>query len=151
MKTSVVNDGFRVRPDFNRLGSENEPTKVRLPKLPTPSFMPSCGINLSLRRKDWKLSYNGQGADKVRLYPDRSGRYRICGPEASVYVYNEGKEDHAVVFAQLTNGDGTFLMGREPIWISNGAISKARLHRRQERWYAGHCPPVCFKERINGR
>ena len=38
----------------------------------------------------------------------------FAGPEASVYVYNEGKEDNSVVFAQLTNGDGTFLMGREP-------------------------------------
>jgi NitT/TauT family transport system substrate-binding protein len=38
----------------------------------------------------------------------------FAGPEASVYVYNEGKEDHSVVFAQLTNGDGTFLMGRKP-------------------------------------
>ncbi|MCB8814426.1 ABC transporter substrate-binding protein [Desulfosporosinus shakirovi] len=58
---------------------------------------------------------NGQGADKV-MTAVLSGQADIgfAGPEASVYVYNEGKEDNSVVFAQLTNGDGTFLMGRTP-------------------------------------
>jgi len=58
---------------------------------------------------------NGQGADKV-MTAVLSGQVDIglAGPEASVYVYNEGKEDNSVVFAQLTNGDGTFLMGRTP-------------------------------------
>ncbi|WP_052090765.1 ABC transporter substrate-binding protein [Desulfosporosinus sp. HMP52] len=58
---------------------------------------------------------NGQGADKV-MTAVLSGQVDIgfAGPEASVYVHNEGKEDNSVVFAQLTNGDGTFLMGREP-------------------------------------
>lgn len=58
---------------------------------------------------------NGQGADKV-MTAVLSGQADIglAGPEASVYVYNEGKEDYGVVFAQLTNGDGTFLMGRNP-------------------------------------
>lgn len=36
----------------------------------------------------------------------------FAGPEASIYVYNEGKEDYAVVFAQLTKRDGSFLVGR---------------------------------------
>jgi len=58
---------------------------------------------------------NGQGADKV-MTAVLTGQADIglAGPEASVYVYNEGKEDYSVVFAQLTNGDGTFLMGRQP-------------------------------------
>ena len=58
---------------------------------------------------------NGAGADKV-MTGVLSGQVDIglAGPEASVYVYNEGKEDNSVVFAQLTNGDGTFLMGRKP-------------------------------------
>jgi len=58
---------------------------------------------------------NGQGADKV-MTAVLTGQADIgfAGPEASVYVYNEGKEDNSIVFAQLTNGDGTFLMGRKP-------------------------------------
>ncbi|MEQ8200456.1 MAG: ABC transporter substrate-binding protein [Syntrophomonadaceae bacterium] len=58
---------------------------------------------------------NGQGADKV-MTAVLTGQADIglAGPEASVYVYNEGKADYSVVFAQLTNGDGTFLMGRQP-------------------------------------
>ena len=38
----------------------------------------------------------------------------FSGPEACIYVYNEGKEDYSVVFAQLTKRDGSFLVAREP-------------------------------------
>lgn len=57
--------------------------------------------------------YNGEGADKV-MTAVLSGDMDIgfCGPESSVYVYNEGKEDYCQVFAQLTKRDGSFLMGR---------------------------------------
>ena len=37
------------------------------------------------------------------------------GPEASVYVYNNGQENYAINFAQLTQKDGSFLLGREKI------------------------------------
>lgn len=58
---------------------------------------------------------NGQGADKV-MTAVLAGQADIgfSGPEAAIYVYNEGKEDFAVVFAQLTKRDGSFLVGREP-------------------------------------
>lgn len=57
---------------------------------------------------------NGQGADKV-MTAVLSGQVDIgfSGPEACIYVYNEGKEDYAVVFAQLTKRDGSFLVGRK--------------------------------------
>ncbi|WP_312644255.1 ABC transporter substrate-binding protein [Hydrogenoanaerobacterium sp.] len=58
---------------------------------------------------------NGQGADKV-MSAVLSNNIDIgfAGPEASIYVYNEGKEDHTQVFAQLTQRDGSFLVAREP-------------------------------------
>ncbi|WHH56815.1 ABC transporter substrate-binding protein [Petroclostridium sp. X23] len=58
---------------------------------------------------------NGGGADKV-MTALLSGQADIgfMGPEATLYVYNEGKEDHAVNFAQLTKRDGSFLLAREP-------------------------------------
>ena len=36
----------------------------------------------------------------------------FAGPEASIYIYNEGKEDYTQVFAQLTKRDGAFLVSR---------------------------------------
>ena len=56
----------------------------------------------------------GEGADSV-MSAVLSGNIDIgfAGPEASVYVYNEGKEDYTQVFAQMTQRDGSFLMGRE--------------------------------------
>lgn len=55
----------------------------------------------------------GQGADNV-MTAVLAGQCDIgfCGPEASIYVYNEGKEDYVQVFAQLTKKDGSFLVSR---------------------------------------
>ena len=36
----------------------------------------------------------------------------MLGPEAAIYVYNEGKEDYIEVFAQMTKRDGSFLVSR---------------------------------------
>lgn len=55
----------------------------------------------------------GQGADTV-MTSVLSNQVDIgfAGPEASIYVYNEGKEDHTEVFAQLTKRDGSFLVSK---------------------------------------
>lgn len=56
----------------------------------------------------------GGGADKV-MTAMLSGEAEIgfMGAEASIYVYNEGRDNYAINFAQLTQRDGTFLVGRE--------------------------------------
>lgn len=56
---------------------------------------------------------NGGGADKC-MTAIISGQADIglMGPEAAIYVYNEGREDYPVIFAQLTKKDGSFLMSR---------------------------------------
>ncbi|MBZ2175582.1 ABC transporter substrate-binding protein [Schnuerera sp. xch1] len=58
---------------------------------------------------------DGKGADKV-MAALLSGEADIgfMGPEASIYVYNEGRGNYAINFAQLTQRDGSFLVGREP-------------------------------------
>lgn len=65
------------------------------------------GLNIDL--------INGQGADKV-MTAVLSDQVNIgfSGPEAAIYVYNEGKEDYPRVFAQMTKRDGAFIVGREP-------------------------------------
>lgn len=59
---------------------------------------------------------NLQGADKVMsaLISDEI-QVGLMGPEASVYVANQELEDYAINFAQLTQRDGSFLVGREPM------------------------------------
>ena len=56
----------------------------------------------------------GQGADKVMtaVLANQSD-IGFAGPEASIYVYNEGKEDYTQVFAQMTQKDGSFLVSKE--------------------------------------
>ena len=59
---------------------------------------------------------NGGGADNV-MTAVLSNQVDIgfAGPEAAIYVYNEGAEDYAEVFAQLTKRDGSMLVAREKI------------------------------------
>lgn len=54
-----------------------------------------------------------QGSDKVMtaVLANQSD-IGLAGPETSIYVYNEGKEDYTKVFAQLTKRDGSFLVSK---------------------------------------
>ena len=56
---------------------------------------------------------NGGGADKV-MTSVLTGEVHVglAGPEACIYVLLEGREDAPRIFAQLTNCDGAFLVGR---------------------------------------
>lgn len=56
---------------------------------------------------------NGGGADKtMTAVISNQADIGFCGPEAAIYVYNEGRKDYPKVFAQLTTMDGSFLIGR---------------------------------------
>jgi NitT/TauT family transport system substrate-binding protein len=56
------------------------------------------------------------GADKVMsALLSRDVQIGLCGPEAGVFVYLNGQEDHAISFAQLTQRDGSFLVSRVEI------------------------------------
>ena len=68
-------------------------------------FFSEEGLNVELT--------TGQGADNV-MTAVLSNQCDIgfCGPEAAIYVYNQGKEDYVEVFAQLTKRDGSFLVSK---------------------------------------
>ena len=69
------------------------------------NFFEDYGIEIELT--------TGQGADAV-MTSILSNQCDIgfAGLEASIYVYNAGKEDYTEVFAQMTKKDGTFLVAR---------------------------------------
>lgn len=56
---------------------------------------------------------NSAGADKVMTAVlSNDVQIGFAGPEASIYIYNEGSSDYAQVFAQVTKRDGSFLVSR---------------------------------------
>jgi len=58
---------------------------------------------------------NGGGADKtMAAVLSGSADIGFCGPEAVIYTHIGGSEDAPKVFGQLTNRDGSFLVGRNP-------------------------------------
>lgn len=97
---------------------ESELTKVKLCEVTHSIFYAPqyAAINLGFFEEEnieIELS-NGQGADKVMAAVlSNDIDIGFAGPEAAIYVYNEGKEDYPKVFAQLTKRDGSFLVGRE--------------------------------------
>jgi NitT/TauT family transport system substrate-binding protein len=55
---------------------------------------------------------NGNGADKtMTALVSGNADIGFMGSEASIYIYNEGAEDYAINFAQLTQRAGNFLVG----------------------------------------
>lgn len=59
---------------------------------------------------------NGGGADKcMSALVSNSADIALMGPEATIYVAEQGKKDMPVVFGQLTKRDGSFIIGRENI------------------------------------
>ncbi|MDD3570438.1 MAG: ABC transporter substrate-binding protein [Lachnospiraceae bacterium] len=56
----------------------------------------------------------GQGADKsMTALLSNSADIALLGTEAGLYVYNEGRENYAMSFAQLTQRAGNFLVSRK--------------------------------------
>ena len=98
-------------------GGSSETTVVRLNEVTHSVFYAPQYVAMSLGFfADEGLTIeltNGGGADKV-MTSVVSGQSDIglAGPESCIYVYNQGKEDYPVIFAQLTKRDGAFLVGR---------------------------------------
>lgn len=59
---------------------------------------------------------NANGADKVTAaLLSNDVQIGLQGPEPTIYLYNNNKENYLVNFAQLTQTDGSFIFGRENI------------------------------------
>ena len=90
---------------------------------------------------------NGGGADKVMTAVlSNSAQIGLMGPESSLYVYNQGKTDYPIVFGQLTQKDGSFLVSRvdEPNFKWEDLKGKGILAGRP-----GGVPMMTFEYLVN--
>ncbi|PWM74484.1 MAG: hypothetical protein DBX59_03605 [Bacillota bacterium] len=90
---------------------------------------------------------NGGGADKVMTAVlSNSAQIGLMGPESSLYVYNQGKTDYPIVFGQLTQKDGSFLVSRvdEPNFKWEDLRGKGILAGRP-----GGVPMMTFEYLVN--
>lgn len=97
--------------------SEDELTTIRLSEVTRSVFYAPQYVAIELGFfEDEGISIElvtSDGADNVMVaLLSGAADIGLSGPEAAIYVYNEGRDDHAVVFAGLTNRDGNFLIGR---------------------------------------
>lgn len=103
-----------------RSKSSEDKTKVRLNEVTrsvfyapmyiaiSQGFFDENGIEIDLQ--------TGQGADKVmQAVLSDSADIGFCGPEQVIYINNQGRDDYPILFGQLTQKDGSFLVGRNAI------------------------------------
>lgn len=70
-------------------------------------YFDEAGIEITLT--------NAGGADKVMTaIASGAADIGLMGPEATIYCHVEGQRNYPVIFGQLTNCDGSFLIGRKP-------------------------------------
>lgn len=56
----------------------------------------------------------GQGADKtMQQVLSKNADIGFCGPEQVIYIFNQKRDDYPVIFAQLTQRDGSLLISRK--------------------------------------
>ncbi|MBW9151157.1 ABC transporter substrate-binding protein [Clostridium estertheticum] len=56
----------------------------------------------------------GQGADKtMQQVLSKASDIGLAGPEQVIYIYNQKRTDYPVLFAQLTQKDGSFLVSKK--------------------------------------
>jgi NitT/TauT family transport system substrate-binding protein len=68
-------------------------------------FFKEEGLNIDLT--------TGEGADKtMQQVLSKSADIGFCGPEQVIYIYNQKRDDYPILFAQLTQTDGSFLVSR---------------------------------------
>ena len=59
-----------------------------------------------------ELSLGNGAANSMNALLANQADIGLMGPEAAIYVANQGKKDQPVIFGQLTKRDGSFLVGR---------------------------------------
>ena len=90
---------------------------------------------------------SGEGADKVMAsITSNSVDVGFCGPEAVIYCKTNGQKNHPIVFAQLTQKDGAFLISKEKIenFSWDNLIGKRVLAGRK-----GGVPAMTFQYVLN--
>ncbi|MEG2310679.1 MAG: ABC transporter substrate-binding protein [Clostridia bacterium] len=110
--TSILIFSYKTHKNVDKTFTQVRVNEVTRSVFYTPQYI---AISQGFFKKE-KLNIQlttGQGADKVMsaLLSNQSD-IGFAGPEAAIYVYNEGKEDYAQVFAQMTKKDGSFLVSK---------------------------------------
>lgn len=92
-------------------------TKVRLNEVTRSVFYAPMYVAMSqgfFKDKGIEIDLQtGQGADKtMQAVLSKSADIGFSGPEQTIYINNQGREDYPILFGQLTQKDGSFLVGR---------------------------------------
>lgn len=115
--TSLTGCGSSSQQNGRSAQDSNKLVKVRLNEVARSVFYAPmyAAINQGFFKEeglDIDLT-TGQGADKtMQQVLSNSVDIGFCGPEQTIYIYNQKRKDYPVLFAQLTQTDGSFLVGR---------------------------------------
>lgn len=109
-----------VLSSFALLGCANDgKTKIRLCEVTHSVFYAPVYVAINngyFDEYDIKIELtNGGGADKVMTaVASKSADIGLMGPEATIYCQAQGQRDYPIIFGQLTQKDGSFLVSKTP-------------------------------------
>ena len=100
------------------IDDENKLTKVKLNEVVRSVFYAPMYVAINegfFEEEGIEIDLStGQGADKtMQQVLSKNADIGFCGPEQTIYINNQGREDYPILFAQLTQTDGSFLVGRD--------------------------------------
>ena len=100
------------------IDDENKLTKVKLNEVVRSVFYAPMYVAINegfFEEEGLEIDLStGQGADKtMQQVLSKNADIGFCGPEQTIYINNQGREDYPILFAQLTQTDGSFLVGRD--------------------------------------
>ncbi|CAM3008544.1 ABC transporter substrate-binding protein [Hathewaya histolytica] len=102
----------------NKNSSKNKLTEVKVNEVARSIFYAPMYVAINeglFEKQGLKINlFTGQGADKtMQQVLSKGSDIGLCGPEQVIYIYNQKREDHPVIFSGLTQKDGSFLVGRK--------------------------------------
>ncbi|MDI6602071.1 MAG: ABC transporter substrate-binding protein [Thermoanaerobacteraceae bacterium] len=105
---------------LSSVGCSTQPKLIKLNYIETVRSIFYAPVYVAINKgffKEEGLDINlttAQGSDKaMTAILSGTADFGLQGPETTVYVYSQGREDYAINFAQVTKRDGSFLVGRE--------------------------------------
>lgn len=105
---------------FNNENKNNEITTIKVAEVThsafyTPFYVAIKNNYFKNNNIDIDLILTSGANNVVAAVLSKDVDIGLCGPEATIYVYNEGEKDYIKTFAGLTKRDGQFIVSRTKI------------------------------------
>ena len=128
---------------------KNDSSTIRLSEVTHSIFYAPLYVDINegfFEQKGLKIKLsNAGGADKVMTaITSKSADIGLMGPEATIYCHVNGQKDFPIIFGQLTQRDGSFLVSKRKASLLLPSLRAPSAFKR----YEMRSPSTCFSIRL---